>query len=71
MTKSQWVIILIFLLIFIAAGILYATRYVGQEWVGVKPLLSDAPQYLHYIGAIIIWILVGVAVYYLRRMVKE
>lgn len=71
MTKSQTAVLLIFILIFLVAGAMYATRYVGQQWVGVKPLLADAPQYLHYIGALVIWILVGVAIYYLRRMVKR
>lgn len=71
MTRSEWAIVIIFILIFIVAGFMYATRYVGKEWVGVKPFLSEAPQYIHYIGAIIIWILVGIAIYYLRRMVKK
>jgi uncharacterized membrane protein len=71
MTRAQLAVLLIFVLIFIVAGAMYATRYVGKEWVGVKPLLADAPQYVHYVGAVIIWILVGIAIYYLRRMVKE
>lgn len=59
---------LVFLLIFIAAGILYATRYVGVGWVGVSPILAEHPLLgiLSPILGIVLLIVLAVAVYLLR-----